>query len=118
MKKYMFELREGQEFILPILSREFGVEFTKVDETPKGEAHKYRRYGWHRRHSREAHPNKSYMVVGNYCRVFFDGPCEDAQSLKLATAARWDGIHGYWYARASEGTEKRLKNNGYTMIEQ
>ena len=33
--KYMFELREGQEFILPILSKELGVEFTKVDETPK-----------------------------------------------------------------------------------
>ena len=111
--KYMFELREGQEFILPILSKELGVEITEVKETPRARRW-YRNRGTHR----EAHPNKSYMVVGNYYRVFFDGPCEDAQSLKLATAARWDGIHGYWYTRISEGTEKWLKDNGYTMIEQ
>ena len=29
--KYMFELREGQEFILPILGKEPGVEFIEVE---------------------------------------------------------------------------------------
>ena len=113
MKKYMFELREGQEFILPILSKELGVEFTEVKETPRARRW-YRNRGTHR----EVHPHKTYMTVGDYYHVFFDGPCDDAQSLKLATAARWDGIHGYWFTRVSEGTEKWLKDNGYTMIEQ
>ena len=112
--KFMFELSEGQEFIIPILAKELGVEIIKVDETPTP---KHYRYGWHRRPRRETHPNKSFMVVGNYYRVFFDGPCEDAQLLKTATGARWDSVHGYWYVRASLDVEKWLNENGYTVIE-
>lgn len=110
--KFTFELSEGQEFIIPILAKELGVEIVKVDETPK----RYRN-GWYHRHSRETHPNKSFMVAGNYYRVFFDGPCEDAQFLKKTTGARWDSVHGYWYVRASLDVEKWLIENGYTVIE-
>ena len=117
MKKYMFELKEGQEFILPILGKELGVEFTEVEikEFTPAMRRLYRRY---RYSNQEVHPHKTYMTVGDYYHVFFDGPCEDAQALKVATSARWDGIHGYWYTRVSEGTEKWLKDNGYTMMEQ
>lgn len=115
--KFTFELSEGQEFIIPILAKELGVEIVKVDETPKRDAPKYWRNGWHRRPRREKYPNKSFMVAGNYYRVFFDGPCEDAQLLKKTTGARWDSIHGYWYVRASLDVAKWLIENGYTVIE-
>ena len=113
--KYMFELKEGQEFILPILGKELGVEFIELEVKELTPARVKR---WYRRYKRGIYPHKTYMVDGDYYHVFFDGPCDDAQALKVATSARWDGIHGYWYTRVSEGTEKWLKDNGYTMIEQ
>lgn len=117
--KYMIDIPpEVADIIVPQLETSLGVKLVKVvNEEPP--ARKTRRKTWRtRRAPQNPYPHKSYKLVGNYYHVYFDGPCDDAQTLKLATAARWDGIHGYWYCPHTPVVNNWFIANGYKNLDE